>query len=273
MHYYSLSEPQIARRYFEAAESNGERFVEETRRQTRRFDSQEFNSILACSRLLTVLGFAFYRTHRANGVTLSDAAGWTWLHLLRGVKSVYTAMLESDTELDPTMSLNMVPELPQNRGWIGGTPTGGMQWHRTHYHFRFIQETQEERFECLFASVQSRKADFSQEEMKDLSAAIVSLEQVTKHICTGEVHSLYRAICTWPGYMSIGFMDMLLRKEHFALAVYAHWLMLVVLAEHMWWIDDMGVAVIREIADICSSYDSSVKTMLTWPMKMLDAVL
>ena len=103
-----------------------------------------------------------------------------------------------------------------------------------------------------------------------MHSAIVSLENVTSHICAGEVHSLFRAICTWPGKVSNGFLDLLLKNEPFALVVCAHWLMLVALAEHMWWFDDMGVAGIREVAAICSSEGPSMRKILEWPMKMLD---
>ena len=145
MHYDSISEPQPARRYFATAESNGERFVMESRQQTRRFDSLEYHSIFACSRLLSILGFAFYRTHRANGVSLSDAAAWRWLHLVRGVKIVFTASIESGVDIDPIMSQNMTPEIPQSQGSCS-TPTSSMQGHRMHRHFYLVQETQGERF-------------------------------------------------------------------------------------------------------------------------------
>lgn len=270
MYHDSLSEPLVARKYFEAAESNGKRFVAESRWQAQRFDALEFDSILACSRLLSVLGFAFYRSHRASGVNLSDAAAWTWLHLLRGVKTVYTAILESDAEIDPVMSINMTPEILRNEV-SRGTPTNGMQWHRKLPYFVLLQNTREERFEGLVAELNTRKADFSEQKANDLFSAILSLEKVTSHICVGEVHSLFHAICTWPGDISNGFMDMLLRNEPFALGVYAHWLMILVLAKDMWWFGDMGVAGIRETVSICSDSDPGVEAVLEWPKKTLDA--
>ena len=267
MHHDVISQPLLARQYFEAAESHGERFVMESKEQARRFDPQDFDSILACSRLLTVFGFAFYRTHRANGVALSDSAAWTWLHLLRGVKTVYTAIQESGSDIEPIMAINMRPEIPGTPG-SQGQLHGGMRWHREHQHFNLVNETERERFQGLFAGLLSRKADFNQEELKDLHSAIATLEEVTRHVCTGEVSSLFRAMCTWPGSISTGFVGMLLNNEPFALVIYAHWLMLVVLGDQMWWFGDMGLAGVQEVLDICLG-DLRTEAMLRRPKEMI----
>jgi hypothetical protein len=50
-----------------------------------------------------------------------------------------------------------------------------------------------------------------------------------------------------------------------ALAVYAHWLVLVILLENYWWMDNMGRDVIREICDLLSDEDSEIQTLLGWP--------
>ena len=268
MHYDTLPESQVARRYFDAAKAHGERFVQESRAQARRFDSSEFEAIVACSRLLCILGFAFQRTHRVNGVGLSDPAAWTWLHLVRGVKTVYTAIQQSGASFDPIVSVDMIPEVPP-RPNLCDEPTFGMQWHRTSEQFRVVHNTQGERFDNLLAALLSRRSKFTEDTAADIHTAIVSLENVTTHICTGEVHSLLRAICTWPGSMSSGFSSLLIKNEPLALVVYAHWLMLVALARDMWWFDDMGIAGIREVASICSRDDPSLEGLLEWPLQLV----
>ena len=262
------SEPQEAEKYFKVAKSHGERFVAEARAQARRFDASDFDSILACSRLLSLLGFAFHQVHRANGVKLSDSAAWTWLHLLRGVKTVYTAVQQSDAKLDPLISINMIPEITNLRG----DPSKGMQWHRDHEQFGLVQDTQRDRSEALLAALRSRQPNLTNDEMEDLHSAIVSLDEVTSHLCMGEVHSVFRAICTWPSSVSNGFVNMLLENEPFALVVYAHWLMLVVLIRDAWWFNDMGVASIIEVSDICMHTDPGLQLLLEWPMQMVNSV-
>ena len=261
-----MSEPQVARKYFEVAKSHGEQFVAEARAQARRFDPKEFDSILACSRLLSVLGFAFLQIHRSNGVTLDEPAAWTWLHLLRGVVTVFDAVREADAELDPIMSINMVPEVTR----LHGDPTDGMRWHRDHMHFAFVRDTQKERIETLFVALDRRAPNFAIRQADDFRAAIVSLNEITSHICNNEVSSVFRAVATWPGSITHGFMDMLLKNEPFALAIYGHWLMLVALLDHLWWFDDMGLACITEIANICARDDPSLSPLLRWPKCLLD---
>ena len=55
-----------------------------------------------------------------------------------------------------------------------------------------------------------------------------------------------------------------------ALAVYAHWLMLVVLAEDLWWVNDMGRLGIQHIMKMCSDADSDVRALLRWTQLMMD---
>ena len=69
--------------------------------------------------------------------------------------------------------------------------------------------------------------------------------------------------------MSSGFSNLLLKNEPLALVMYAHWLMLVVLARDMWWFDDMGIAGIREVASICSRDDPSLEGLLEWPLQLV----
>lgn len=90
--------------YLEVAEAHGKIFTQESRQKLQDFEEglnrQHQDSILACSRLLCVLGFAFFRTHRQNGNTLADPAAWTWLHLLRGARTSYVAVVEAGRPVD-----------------------------------------------------------------------------------------------------------------------------------------------------------------------------
>ena len=271
LHYDVLSDSETSRKYFNVAKSIGERFVAESTAQARRFDPSEFSSMIVCSRLLVLLGFAFYRTHRTNGVPLSDAGAWTWLHLLRGVNTVYAAIAQSNVELDPLLSANMIPELPQHRSSDERT-TACLHSFRHSDVFRIVSTSRHERIRELYTCLSTRSLSFNAEAMNDLQTAIVSLEEVTTYICAGEVQSLFRAIGTWPGSVSNGFTNMLLKNEPFALTIYAHWLMLVALARDMWWFDDMESAGIQEVAAILSNCDQSLLPLLEWPVKIVEVL-
>ena len=260
----------MAQRYLDAAVSHGERFVMESSRQAHEFAVRDFDAILACSRLLTILGFGYYRKKRIDGVKLSDTGAWYWLHLLRGVKTVYDAIVESKVEIDPIMSINMTPEIPQQDSEWFTTATNSMKWHRQLSYYHLIANTRQDRIQDMKEHLDMRRAAYEVEEWNDLLSAINGLDRCTLYICTGEVRSLFRAICTWPGSVTSGFKDMLLRNDLFTLAIYAQWLMLMTLVKDLWFIGDMGTDGIREIVVLCVCSDSSLEKVLKWPKKMLE---
>ena len=270
LHYESSLDPsdEHCLEYLEAAEAHGKIFVKESRQKLQDFQeglgTQDQDSILACSRLLCVLGFAFFRTHRQNGTMLSDPAAWTWLHLLRGVKTSYVAVVEAGRPVDETFMKDMTPQLCNQRltPRMGGdcqTPC-----------FRYVQQSRRGFIGALRSTLHGDWSSLGEQKTRDLGAAIDLLHQVTERICSQQLQSLLRTICTWPVDIPRGFVDMLVGGCPAALVVYAHWLMLLVLVEDLWWIDDMGRAGIREIIAICSDAGCSIRSLLIWPQHMLD---
>jgi len=254
--------------YLEAAEAHGKIFVKESRQKLQDFqkglNTQDQDSILACSRLLCVLGFAFFRTHRQNGTTLADLAAWTWLHLLRGVRTSYVAVVEAGRPVDEIFMKDMTPQLcyHQLNPW--------MDVGCKNPYFRYIQQSRRGFIDALRSTLHRDWSSLGDQKTEDLGAAIDLLHQVTEQICSQQLQSLLRTICTWPADIPRGFVDMLVGGSPPALAVYAHWLMLMVLVEDLWWIGDMGRAGIRDIIAICYDADRDVRSLLTWPQHMLD---
>ncbi|KAL9594774.1 MAG: hypothetical protein Q9219_006833 [cf. Caloplaca sp. 3 TL-2023] len=255
-------------KYLKAAEAHGKIFVRESRQKLQDFqeglNTHDPNTVLSCSRLLCVLGFAFFRTHRMNGTTLADAAAWTWLHLLRGVKTSYITVLEAGQPIDEIFMNDMNPPHCYHQ------PTSQMGVGCKIPCFRYIQQSQREYTDALRITLRRDWSSFGDQQTEDLSAAIDLLCQVTKQVCSQQLPSLLRTICTWPADIPRGFVNMLVDRSPPALAVYAHWLMLMVLVEDLWWIDDMGRAGIRDIISICSDADPGVCGLLIWPQRILD---
>ena len=254
--------------YLEAAEAHGKTFVKESRQKVQDFqeglNTQDQDSLLACSRLLCVLGFAFFRTHRQNGTTLADPAAWTWLHLLRGVKTSYVAVVEAGRPVDEMFMKDMTPPLRYHQL----IPRMGVGCKNPC--FRYVQQSWRGFIDALRSTLHRDWSSLGDQKIEDLGAAIDLLHQVTKQICSQQLQSLLRTICTWPADIPSGFVDMLVAESPPALAVYAHWLMLMVLVEDLWWIDDMGQAGIRDIIARCSDADRDVRSLLIWPQQMLD---
>lgn len=254
-------------RYLEAAEAHGKIFVKESGQKMQDFQeglrTQDQDSILACSRLLCVLGFAFFRTHRQNGTMLSDPAAWTWLHLVRGLKTSYDAVVEAGRPVDEMFMRDMIPQLCYHQ------PTPRMDVGCQEPCFRYIQQSRRAFIDALRSALYRDWSSLGENQTADLGAAIDHLDQVTEQVCSQQPQSLLRTICTWSARIPKGFVDLLIGRSLPALVVYAHWLMLMVLVEDLWWIDDMGRAGIREIIAICSDADRDVGSLLLWPQHML----
>ncbi|KAI4163221.1 MAG: hypothetical protein LQ342_003154 [Letrouitia transgressa] len=255
--------------YLVAAEAHGKIFVKESRQKLQdfqeRLNTQDQDSLLACSRLLCVLGFAFFRTHRQNGTTLANPAAWTWLHLLRGVTTSYVAVVEAGRPVDEIFMKDMTP--PQLCCYrLNPRMAGGYK----NPCFRYVQQSRREFIDALRSTLHREWHSLGEQKTKDLGAAIDLLHKVTDQICSEQLQSLLRTICTWPANIPKGFVDMLMDKSPPALVVYAHWLMLMVLVEDLWWIDDMGRAGIRDILARFSDADRDIRSLLIWPQKILD---
>ena len=253
--------------YLEAAEAHGKIFVKESSRKMQDFQeglrTQDQDSILACSRLLCVLGFAFFRTHRRNGTLLSDPAAWTWLHLLRGVKTSYDAVVEAGRPVDEVFMNDMTPRLCSHE------PIPRIDVGCQNPCFRYIQQSRRACIDALRSALYRDWSSLGKEKIGDLGAAIDLLDQVTEQVCSQQSQCLLRTICTWPADVPKGFVDLLIGGSRPALVVYAHWLMLMVVVEDLWFIDDMGRAGIRDIIAICSDADRDVGSLLLWPQHML----
>ena len=254
--------------YLGVAEAHGKTFVKESRQKLQDFQEglhkQDQDSILACSRLLCVLGFAFFRTHRQNGTTLADPAAWTWLHMLRGVRTSYIAVVEAGRPVDEIFMKDMTPQ-PCYHQIAPGMGVGCKN-----PCFRYVQHSWRGFFDALRSTLHRDWSSLGDQKIEDLSAAIDLLYRVTEQICSQQSPSLFRTICTWPADIPRGFVDMLMGKSPPAFAVYAHWLVLMILVEDLWWVGDMGRAGIRDTIAICSDAQGDVRNLLIWPQQMLD---
>ena len=256
--------------YLEVAEAHGKTFVKESRQKLQDFqeglNTQDQDSILACSRLLSVLAFAFLRTHRQNGTTLADPAAWTWLHLLRGVKTSYLAVIDAGRPVDDLFMKDMTPQIYDHQL----APRIGVGCNNPC--FLYVQRSWRWFFGALRSTLHTDWNCLGDQMVETMGAAIDLLYQVTEQIFSQQLQSLLRTICSWPADIPRGFVDMLVVGSPPALAVYAHWLMLMILVEDLWWVGDMGRAGIRDIIAMCSDADRDVHSLLIWPQQMLDVI-
>jgi hypothetical protein len=222
LRYHSPKDHVACSKYLEIAEHHGEIFVRESRRQLRELQPSEIDSSIACSRLLCVLGLAFYHVHRRNGATLSDDAGWTWLQLLRGVRPVNIAVMQTNQSVDPAFAEDLLPEIPSLEG-RPASPAGCLYMECKHALLGVVRQTWPEQLAHLHRALNKNQERLTQSESHDLNTAVVLLDTVTQHLLSGRMHSVFRTVVTWPGVVPKGFLDILTGCSSTALAVYAHW--------------------------------------------------
>ena len=100
-------------------------------------------------------------------------------------------------------------------------------------------------------------------------AAADALEAVMDYTLDCRVLNYFRAVFTWPIRISPRYIELVMRHDTLALAIYAHWLVLTMLLEDLWWIQDFGT---ERITKMAASWDpdSPDMNLLRWPLEMLE---
>ncbi|KAK3680793.1 transcription factor [Vermiconidia calcicola] len=259
-----FSDPKQSLIHLRAAEHYGKQFVRASSQQLQSLDKGDGAINLTCSRLLTILSFAWFRVYqRYDGVTIVDREAWTWLHMLRGSGMVHDRYRDAGETVTEALANELLTEAPS---------AGTNDAYKLKPPFQLIQQSRQRRFAALYDAVSTRRAILGKQAAEQLVSAIRALDDITEHLCSDHATSLLRALCTWPCAISKGYVDMLTSGHILALAVYAHWLMLVVLAEDAWFIGDMGQAGIREIVDRCNEEPAVdvERALLYWAQQTLD---
>ncbi|KAK3711999.1 transcription factor [Vermiconidia calcicola] len=274
LHYDTNTDSTQSTTYVQAAYLSGTRFVAESSQQLRDWKSVDLPANLACSKLLCVLAVAWFRVHRSEGTTIPDAAAWTWLQMLQGLKTVHFTISESAQQVGINRSGGPEQKVPVDDDPLQGQPLATLQRY-AHPAFSLIQQSHQERFDALHHALLNPISDLTEQQTTALVSATKTLEDLSSHICTGQVRNLIRTIFFWPSQLSKESMDLLINGHSLALVIHAHWLMLVVLAEDLWWVSDMGRSGIRDIVGLIDrlEMDGDVETLSTslhWPRQLLD---
>lgn len=259
-----LSDPNM----LEIAISHGSTFVEQSTANLHQLEPHQTNANLAATRLLSVLALAFYRHDRATG-----DVSWRWVHLLRGVKTVHESLLRSGQTIQPRILQDMImrsPAVPATETDSPCSPALHAASSRGRDMLLYISRTSSARFATLrFAESQGW---FGRNDMKPdaLSDAIDSLDKITELVCAGQYESLFRILISWIGNLDATVIHTLTDAHPGVLAIYAHWLMLLILAEDLWWVGDMGRAGIRDVLRVVGSETNELAPVLSWPRETLD---
>jgi hypothetical protein len=254
-------------KYLEVATSYGNAFVEQSRAQLHTLEPQHVNTNLAATRLLCVLAFAFHRCERADGERLEMS--WTWIHLLKGLDTAHESLLRSDQAIRPRILHDLVPtslEADIDSPTLHESSAASGQSGNT---LLYISRTRSARFATLRFAHSQGWLELNGTEPDILSAAIDDLSRITELVCAGQHTGIFRILFSWIADLDTAVVQMMTDAHPGVLVIYAHWLMLLVLAEDLWWIGDMGRAGIRDVLHIIGGSASDLAPVLSWPQEIL----
>lgn len=104
------------------------------------------------------------------------------------------------------------------------------------------------------------------------TSAITALEHVVDYILAYPVVNLFRAVFIWPIWVSPEFIELLAQNDGLALAIYAHWLVLTMTLEDLWWLDGFGSGQIERLVESEARVGrKDFDGLWVWPVEMLDA--
>jgi hypothetical protein len=218
------------------------------------------DAVLACAMVLIPCGLAL--AHGGESVEKSD----DWLYHLRGFRTLGAAIYQGEK----SAADRLVP-FPQQ-----GIPDSGMKGILIGGDVIFaspllarIRRSWRDALENLkiamdrvgiFVNVADRKAHV---------AAIESLKYAMDYTLSYKVSNLFRAVFTWPILLSSHFSDLVARKDHLALTIYSHWLVLTMLVEDKWWVGEFGSERIDATLLEFKRADSPFMPLLEWPVRMM----
>jgi hypothetical protein len=218
------------------------------------------DAVLACAMVLIPCGLAL--AHGGESVERSD----DWLHHLRGFRTLGAAIYQGEKSTDD----RLVP-YPQQ-----GIPDSGMKELVVGNDAIFLPPL----LACIRRSWRDALGDLNVAvdrvgilvnavDRKTHLAAIKSLEYAMNYTLCCKVPNLFRAVFTWPILLSSHFCDLVARRDHLALAIYSHWLVLTMLVEDKWWIGEFGSERIEATLVEFRRVESSFIPLLEWPVRVL----
>ena len=250
------------------AERHYYRSVKLLRRSLANAGEREADVVLACAMVLIPCGLALAGNDDRGIFSLRDWAchlrGW------RGIgKSIYGESADAASTLIPYPQPG-IPEdgdLPErivgaNRLWASST-------------MREIQCSWPGAIARLKSTVDSRRGHGgggdAAADVAIYTSAVAALEHVVDYILAYPVTNLFRAIFIWPIWVPPEFIDLLLRHDGVALAIYAHWLVLTMALDDLWWLKGFGSGQIERLAESEARLGRAGSNGLwVWPSEMLN---
>lgn len=250
------------------AERHYYRSVKLLRRSLATVGEREADVVLACAMVLIPCGLALAGGDDGGEFSLQD-----WACHLRGWRvigaSIYGEVSAASKLIPyPQPGIPDVDDLPERVIRVGD------RWASTMPLMKEIQRSWPGAMARLKSAVDSHRR-YSGGDAADATiytSAITALERVVNYILAYPVSNLFRAVFIWPIWVPPDFIELLAHHDGLASAVYAHWLVLAMALDDLWWLKGFGSGQIERLSvRTARSKGSGFEDLWTWPVEMLHA--
>jgi len=224
--------------------------------------------VLACTMILIPCGLALVCDDKRVS-PLQD-----WMYHLRGWRTIGSSIYGASDRLDAASKLIPYPQpgIPESRDLPERSFEGDGVWTSSTPLMRKIQCSWPEAMARLRYAVDShcKQYEIAADVQTTYVSAITALERVMDYIMLYPVANLFRAVFIWPIQVSPEFMQLLASHDDLALAIYAHWLVITMSLEDLWWLKGFGSGQIERLAEQTTSCCSTNCGLMSWPVEMLN---
>ncbi|KAM0713962.1 hypothetical protein Q7P37_010925 [Cladosporium fusiforme] len=227
-------------------------------------DASTLDAVLACAMIMIPCGITLAQSH--HGVfALHD-----WVHHLRGWVALGSLFCQLDLTVDNTTRLIPYPQLGIPGPGDLPTPRRGHPslMTSTDPFISAIRRTWRKAMADLIAATRALHIDHESADLDACLVAINSLEYVIDYILNYPIPNLFRAVFQWVLYIPRRFIELLTAHDDLSLAIYAHWLVLAMTLEDLWWTRDFGSGQLKRLVESDMVSSKLSLGMLKWPVEM-----
>ena len=219
------------------------------------------DAVLACGMALIPCGLALNR--------MPDAPRRDWLYHLRGFRALGDSVYNSSTLTDARVRMIPYPQLgipdaKTHQSNLGG----GALWGPGNMLLHRIRRSWHTAIDKLKAGLDESDLQCDPADREACTAGLEGLEGVMEYVLDCRVSNFFRAIFTWPVQVPQRFAELMLARDHAALAIFMHWLVLTMALEDLWFVQDFGSRRIELLARWMIEVDSPYVHLLRWPVTM-----
>ena len=229
-------------------------------------DQTDGDAIYACSMVLIPCSLAL-----ARSCDTRDCAT-DWLVHLRGFRTLGQVASKSDHQQKPMVGFMPVPqvEIPMDGEQnIWPSTLNSVLGARASLLAYAMRRSRDAAMESLNDAVRMHDPGAGLLSTGTYTAAVQKLDSVMEYVLECYTANYCRAVFTWPHEVSDSFVKLLMQEDELAVAISAHWFVLLLLVDGHWYVRDFGVKHLLNVVAVLERSCSPYCLLLDWPKRML----